>query len=66
MSDQTISVFIGEAKKALAGMAEGAMQFPKADPFEHGVQCGRHQGVQFALDILDNILRDKFEKESNS
>lgn len=66
MSIPVIATFIGEAKKNLAEMAEGAMQFPKADPFEHGVQCGRHQGVQLALDILDNILRDNLDKEQHS
>ena len=66
MSLPGITTFIGEVKRNLAEMAEGAMQFPKADPFEHGVQCGRHQGVQLALDILDNILRDNLEKEKRS
>ena len=36
---------------------------PKADPFEHGVQAGKYQGVQLALDIIENILRDENEKE---
>jgi hypothetical protein len=66
MTDRLLARFTGEAKEALAQTAADSMKFPKSDPFEHGVQCGRYQGIQFALDILEDILRDNLEKEKRS
>jgi hypothetical protein len=63
MSDQLITRFIGDAKEALAQIAADSMHIPVSDPFGHGVQCGKYQGVEFALDILNDILRDNLEKE---
>ena len=42
MSDQLITRFIGEAKAALAEIAQDSMMFPKSKKFEHGVQCGKY------------------------
>lgn len=58
--------FMVEARKALTEMAEDSMMFPKPDPFEHGVQVGKYQGVRFALELLESILRDDAEKENHS
>lgn len=66
MRDKVIEQFIKEAKEALAEMAEGAMQFPRSEPFPHGVQVGKYQGLQFALEILESILSDDKEKEKHS
>lgn len=63
VADQVVVKFIGAAKLELQHLSETAMLFPKPDPFEHGVQVGKYQGVQSALDLLDNILRDSNEKE---
>jgi hypothetical protein len=66
MNDPTVARFIVEARQALAQIAENAMRFPKADPFEHGSQVGRYQGLDFALEIMNDILRGDDEKERNS
>lgn len=66
MSDQVVQRFIKEVKEASGEIAEGAMMRPKAETFEHGVTCGKYQGLQFALEILDAILRDNIEKEKHS
>lgn len=66
MSAPIVTQFMVEAKQALAKMAEESMRYPKSDPFEHGVQCGKWQGVEFALGMLDDILRDKHEEERSS
>ena len=66
MSDQLITRFIGEAKAALAQIAEDSMSFPKSDPFGHGEQCGRYQGLKLALEIMEDVLRDNYEKEKRS
>ena len=54
---------ISDLKFAQEEIATAGMMRPKADPFEHGVQAGKYQGVQLALDIIENILRDENEKE---
>ena len=61
-----IGKLITELKAKQADLAEAAMMFPKSDPFEHGCQCGRYQGIQLALDAIDSILRDEIEKERKS
>ena len=66
MNDPIIVHFMVEAKKALAEMAEDSMVYPKHEPFEHGVQVGKYQGIRFALELLDSILRDEAEKENHS
>ena len=66
MSDQVIQRFIGEVKQTLSQHAEDSMEFPKAEPFEHGLQVGKYQGIQYALNILEVIMRDDRFKESQS
>jgi len=39
---------------------------PKSDPFEHGVQTGRYQGLQLALETLESLLRDDLKEEQKS
>lgn len=57
---------ISGLKFAQEEIATAGMMRPKADPFEHGVQAGKYQGVQLALDIIENLLRDENEKEKSS
>ena len=64
--DPFIGRFIGEVKQTLTHQAEDAMTLPKADPFEHGVVAGEYRGLQRALNILENLLRDTDEKEKLS
>lgn len=66
MSDQVVQRFIKEVKEASGEIAEGAMLRPAPGPLEMGVVCGKYQGLQFALEILDAILRDNVEKEKRS
>jgi hypothetical protein len=66
MTDRAIAEFVKEAKEALVEIAEGAMQFPRSEPFLHGVEVGKYQGLRFALGILENILSDVKEKEKHS
>lgn len=65
MNDSIVGRYITEVKDALTEMATDSMKFPKADPFEHGVQCGRHQGLEFALEILEDVMRDNYEKDKH-
>lgn len=66
MSHPTIIKFVSEVKRKMAEHAESAMIRPKRELFEAGESVGRYQGMQAALDILDEILSDQYEKEIRS
>ena len=63
MSDRLVMQFIGEVKKTLTQHAEDAMILPKPSPFEHGLVAGEYRGLQRALDILDDLMRDINDKD---
>jgi len=63
VNQNLISKYIGVIKDQQQGVAEASMMRPKSDPFEHGVQAGRYQGLQLALETLDSLLRDTIEEE---
>jgi hypothetical protein len=58
--------FIHRVTRESADMAADNMLYPKSDPFGHGIQCGQYQGLQRALAILVEIMRDDEDKEKNS
>ena len=58
-----ITKLISALKYAQEEIATASMMRPKSDPFEHGIQAGRYQGFQLALEAIDNLLRDNNEKE---
>ena len=66
MSQSVIVGFIAEVKRQMAEHAESAMLRPKRELFESGEASGVYQGMQKSLDILDNILRDQYDKELKS
>lgn len=43
--------------------AEAAMDYPKAETFEHGVQVGVYRGLGMAADALEAIIREEEQKE---
>lgn len=62
----SIEQFIGEIKTRMVDHAQSTMEFPKSEPYDHGVQVGVYRGLQAALDVLDAILRDVENKEKHS
>ena len=66
MPERIVSRYINEVKATLVETAVGAMEFAKSEPFEHGVQVGKYRGIQYALEILENIMRDNYDMESKS
>lgn len=42
--------------------AHGAMNYPKSDPFEHGVQVGLYRGLQKAQELLQQMLEEEKEQ----
>jgi len=63
VNQNLVSKFIALLKDQQAAIAESAMLRPKSDPFEHGVQSGRYQGIQLALETLESLLRDDLKEE---
>ena len=66
MSERLIVRFISEVKNTSTQHAEDAMIYPKVEAFERGLQVGKYQGLQHALQILESIMCADQEKESNS
>jgi len=64
--DQILVKFIGQIKQLQAELAEASMLRPKRDLFGLGEAAGNYQGLQKALDKLDDIIRDKDEKERSA
>ena len=64
MDSSTLQKYVSALKERQSEIAEGAMERPASDLVGYGVQAGRYQGVQLALDTLDSILRDAYEKEN--
>ena len=46
-------------------IADAAMRFPRTELFEHGVVVGRHQGIQIALEVIDDLLNEA-NQQANS
>jgi len=61
-----IQRLIGAIKDQQTSIAEASMTRPKRELFDIGEQAGRYQGLQMALDNLQNILSDSDEKENYS
>jgi len=67
MSDgRLIAKFIGEIKREQAETAEAAMLRPQRELFAMGEASGKYQGLQKALDLLDDILSDQLKEEQKS
>ena len=64
MNDSVITLFMLKTEQALSELAEGSMTHPSSDPFEHGMRCGRYQGMKEALRILDNIISGDEEADN--
>jgi len=64
--DQILVKFIGRIKQLQAELAEASMLRPKHDLFGLGEAAGNYQGLQKALDTLDDTIRDKDEKERSA
>lgn len=66
MTHSVAMKFISEVREHMKEHAENTMLWPKRELFGMGESVGKYQGLQTALDIMDNILNDKLEKEKYS
>jgi len=56
--DKVTLEIISALKEACDEQAHTNMQFPKSKKFEHGIQVGNYQGLQRALQIIENAIRE--------
>ena len=60
MSDP-LGTFIHQLKQRQEEIAVSNMKRPMSDPLLHGVQVGKWQGLQEALEMLESIILDNAE-----
>ena len=58
-----IQRLMGAIHDQQTSIAEAGMLRPETEVLRYGVQAGKYQGLQMALDILSDILSDNDEKE---
>ncbi len=62
--DRTVSAIIGAIQMRVRENLDGLGNFPKAEPFEHGVQVGTYRGLQEALSVIEKVLMDEEQAET--
>ena len=65
-TNQLLAQIIGSIKEQQTVIAESAVLRPSSSKLMTGLAAGKYQGLQLALDVIDNVLRDDFEKEQSS
>mgnify|MGYP003338444031 CR=1 FL=1 len=62
--DKTINQIIGALQSRIRDQLQSLGDFPKAEQFDHGVQVGTYQGLQAAMDAIEQVLSDELEAET--
>ena len=65
MAQNFIAKFVAELKAQQDEIAKSVVLNPRGEALAYGVLAGRYQGIQNALDTLDNILRDDTEENQS-
>lgn len=65
MAQNFIAKFVAELKAQQDEIAKSVVLNPRGETLVYGVLAGRYQGIQNALDTLDNILRDDTEENQS-
>ena len=65
MAQNFIAKFVAELKAQQDEIAKSVVLNPRDEALSYGVLAGRYQGIQNALDTLDNILRDDNEENQS-
>jgi hypothetical protein len=63
--DRTVLDIITTLRSEKQVFLEAVGDFPKSDPFEHGVQVGKYAGLRAALEIIDSVLKDQEAHDAN-
>jgi hypothetical protein len=52
------ATFVAKVREKMAEVATASCERPKSEPFDHGQQVGKYQGLQEAVEIFQDIIRD--------
>ena len=58
IQERVVTKWVAEVKSELDRMAHDGMNYAKGDPFEHGVSVGHYQGLNRAIQILEEVIKD--------
>ena len=61
--DKTIQQIIGALKSVSSETLHSLGDFPKPDPFEHGIAVGMYRGLNQALEVVEQVLNDEYQDE---
>lgn len=61
--DKVLSVVISRIKEQMNDHAHGAMNIANVDDSKFHEIAGAYRGMQHCLDIIDNVLHDKYEED---
>lgn len=61
--DQTVQKIIGAIQFKVREHLQALGDYPKADPFHHGVAVGTYQGLDRAITIIEQVLNEEAEAE---
>lgn len=51
--------FVSVLKARQNELAHSALQAPKSNPFDHGLQAGEYMGIQYAIDTFFDLKAPK-------
>jgi len=61
--DKTVHMIIQVLSADMQDQLQALGDYPKSDPFEHGLQAGTYRGLQAALGRISAVLNDEAEEE---
>lgn len=62
--DRTVAAIIGALTAEKDAQLRGLGDFPKHEPFDHGVQIGVYRGLLITLDLIATVLNDQLEEDN--
>ena len=62
--DRTVQAIIGALQIRIREQLQSLGDFPKHEPFDHGVQVGTYQGLQAAINVIEQVLNDEANIEA--
>ena len=62
--DKTVSKIIGAIQMRVREQLQGLGDYPKSEPFEHGIQVGTYNGLQAAIQAIEQVLSDEETEEA--
>jgi hypothetical protein len=62
--EKTVAAIIGAIQAGTREHLQALGDYPKAEPFEHGIAVGTYRGLDLAIQIVEKVLNDEAEDDS--